>query len=97
MPEKLIFLFPILDLFPELVMMIIMNSEFDWFMISMPVFAIAVFAIVMVGSMENQPKFLEGALTKKVLGIVFVGMFGAGVVISLFYMLLRFFELLANY
>jgi len=36
-----------------------MSSEFDWFMVTMPIFAIAVYAIVMLGSMAKQPKILE--------------------------------------
>ena len=75
----------------------VMSSEFDWFMITMPVFALVVFAIVMVGSMEKQPKFLEGNMAKKVLGVTFVGLFGVGILVSLYYMLLRFVELLGNY
>lgn len=78
-------------------MMIVMSSDFDWFMISMPLFALAVYAIVMVGSMENQPKFLEGVLANKILFAVFAVVFGGGVLASLFYMLLRFVELLGNY
>ena len=63
----------------------------------MPVFALVVFAIVMVGSMEKQPKFLEVPKTKKALLWGFGGMFGVGIVVSLYYMLLRFVELLGNY
>ena len=63
----------------------------------MPVFALIVWAIVIVGSMEKQPKFLDGAIAKKLFGLVFIGFFGVGVVVSLFYMLLRFWELLGNY
>jgi hypothetical protein len=51
----------------------------------------------MVGSMEKQPKFLDGAIAKKVFGFVFIGFFGVGIVVSLVYMLLRFWELLGNY
>jgi hypothetical protein len=51
----------------------------------------------MVGSMEKQPKFLDGAMAKKVFGAVFVGFFGVGILVSLYYMILRFVELLANY
>ena len=75
----------------------IMSSEFDWFMITMPIFALVVFAIVMVGSMEKQPKFLEVPMAKKALLWGFGGMFGIGIVVSLYYMLLRFVELLGNY
>jgi hypothetical protein len=74
-----------------------MSSDFDWFMVTMPVFALIVWAIVMVGSMEKQPKFLDGAIAKKVFGLVFIGFFGIGIVVSLVYMLLRFWELLGNY
>ena len=74
-----------------------MSTEFDWFMVTMPVFALIVWAIVIVGSMEKQPKFLDGAIAKKLFGLVFIGFFGVGVVVSLFYMLLRFWELLGNY
>lgn len=74
-----------------------MSTEFDWFMVTMPVFALIVWAIVIVGSMEKQPKFLDGAIAKKLFGLVFIGFFGVGVVVSLFYMLLRFWELLGDY
>jgi len=74
-----------------------MSTEFDWFMVTMPVFALIVWAIVIIGSMEKQPKFLDGAIAKKLFGLIFIGFFGVGVVVSLFYMLLRFWELLGNY
>ena len=74
-----------------------MSTEFDWFMVTMPVFALIVWAIVIVGSMEKQPKFLDGAIAKKLFGLVFIGFFGVGVVVSFFYMLLRFWELLGDY
>jgi hypothetical protein len=74
-----------------------MSSEFDWFMITMPIFAIVVYAIVMVGAMEKQPKFLEGEGIKKALGIVFIALFGGGILISLYYMIRWFFVLLASY
>ncbi len=74
-----------------------MSTEFDWFMVTMPAFALIVWVIVMVGSMEKQPKFLDGAVAKKVLGLVFVGFFGVGIIVSLVYMLLRFWQLLGNY
>ena len=77
--------------------MLFMSTEFDWFMVTMPVFALIVWAIVMVGSMEKQPKFLDGAIAKKVFGLIFIGFFGVGIVVSLVYMLLRFWELLGNY
>ena len=66
-------------------------------MVTMPIFALIVWAIVMVGSMEKQPKFLDGAIAKKLFGIVFIGFFGVGIVVSLGYMILRFVELLGNY
>ena len=74
-----------------------MTTEFDWFMVTMPIFALIVWAIVMVGSMEKQPKFLDGAMAKKLFGVVFVGFFGIGVLFPLYYMILRFVELLGNY
>lgn len=80
-----------------LVKMINMTSEFDWFMITMPLFALMVWAIVMVGSMEKQPKFLDGAMAKRLFGVVFIGFFGIGILVSFYYMLLRFYELLGNY
>ena len=45
-----------------------MSSEFDWFMVTMPIFAIVVYLIVMVGAMEKPPKFLEGSGVKKLMG-----------------------------
>jgi hypothetical protein len=86
-----------LDLNEILVKMKLMTTEFDWFMVTMPVFALIVWAIVMVGSMEKQPKFLDGAMAKKLFGAIFIGFFGIGILVSLYYMLLRFAELLANY
>ena len=77
--------------------MITMTSEFDWFMITMPVFALIVWVIVMVGSMEKQPKFLDGAIAKKLFDVMFFGVFGIGIIVSFYYMLLRFVELLGNY
>ena len=77
--------------------MIEMTSEFDWFMITMPVFALIVWVIVMVGSMEKQPKFLDGAIAKKLFDVIFFGVFGIGILVSFYYMLLRFVELLGNY
>ena len=77
--------------------MIVMTSEFDWFMITMPVFALIVWVIVMVGSMEKQPKFLDGAIAKKLFDVIFFGVFGIGILVSFYYMLLRFVELLGNY
>ena len=77
--------------------MVAMTSEFDWFMITMPVFALIVWVIVMVGSMEKQPKFLDGAIAKKLFDVMFFGVFGIGILVSFYYMLLRFVELLGNY
>lgn len=74
-----------------------MNTEFDWFMVTMPIFALIVWVIVMVGSMEKQPKFLDGSMAKKLFGAIFVGFFGIGIAYSLFYMGFRFYELLVNY
>ena len=74
-----------------------MTSEFDWFMITMPVFALIVWVIVMVGSMEKQPKFLDGAIAKKLFDVIFFGVFGIGILVSFYYMLLRFVEQLGNY
>ena len=77
--------------------MFLMTSEFDWFMVTMPVFAIVVYLIVMIGSMEKQPKFLESDGVKKLTSLVFVGLFGSGILFSVYYMILRFVDLLANY
>ncbi len=74
-----------------------MTTEFDWFMITMPIFALIVWAIVMVGSMEKQPKFLDGAMAKKLFDWIFFGIFGFGVLYSLGFMIYRFIELLGNY
>ena len=59
-----------------------MTSEFDWFMVTMPIFAIVVYLIVMVGAMEKQPKFLEESGVKKFVGLAFVGLFGGGIPVS---------------
>ena len=77
--------------------MLYMTSEFDWFMVTMPVFAIVVYLIVMIGSMEKQPKFFESDGVKKLTSLVFVGLFGSGILVSVYYMILRFVDLLANY
>ena len=74
-----------------------MTSEFDWFMVTMPIFAIVVYLIVMVGAMEKQPKFLEEAGVKKIVGIAFVGLFGGGILISFYYMIKWFIFLVGNY
>ena len=74
-----------------------MNSDFDWFMITMPIFAIVVFIIVMVGSMEKQPKFLEGARVNNNVarGIITLFVIGAGY--SFFYMIKMFIDLVGTY
>jgi hypothetical protein len=74
-----------------------MSSEFDWFMITMPLFALVVYAIVMVGSLEKQPKFLESKQTDKIIIYVFAALFGIGVLYSGYAMIALFFDLLANY
>ena len=74
-----------------------MTSEFDWFMVTMPIFAIVVYLIVMIGSMEKQPKFLETEGVKKLTSLVFVVLFGGGILVSMYYMILRFVDLLGSY
>ena len=74
-----------------------MNTEFDWFMITMPIFALVVYFILMVGSMEKEPEIMRKEATQKVLGVAFFALFGAGILISFYYMIVRFIELLANY
>ncbi|MAK47141.1 MAG: hypothetical protein CMI24_07835 [Opitutae bacterium] len=74
-----------------------MTSEFDWFMVTMPIFAIVVYLIVMVGAMEKQPKFLEENGVKKFVGFAFVGLFGGGILISIYYMIKWFIFLVGNY
>jgi len=74
-----------------------MNSEFDWFMITMPIFAIVVYLIVMVGSMEKQPKFLEGAKINKNVSRGIITLFVVGSAYSFFYMIKWFLDLLATY
>jgi hypothetical protein len=66
-------------------------------MVTMPIFALVVYLIVMIGAMDKQPKFLEEAGVKKIVSIAFVGLFGGGILISFYYMILRFIELLGNY
>lgn len=87
----------LLDLSNDINIMTRMSSEFDWFMVTMPVFALVVYLIVMLGSMEKQPKFLEAEGVKKVTTLLFVGLFGAGILVSLYYMIIRFVDLIANY
>jgi hypothetical protein len=77
--------------------MLCMTSEFDWFMVTMPIFAIVVYLIVMIGSMEKQPKFLETEGVKKLTSLVFVVLFGGGILVSMYYMILRFVDLLGSY
>lgn len=74
-----------------------MTTEFDWFMVTMPIFAIVVYFIVMVGSMEKQPEALESEGVQKLLGVLFFGLFGLGVLISTYYMVVRFFDLVGSY
>lgn len=74
-----------------------MSTEFDWFMITMPIFALVVYFILFVGSMEKEPEVLRSEGTQKILNYSFFGVFGAGIVISFIYMIAWFFELLANY
>ena len=89
--------FLLLDLVRAINIMKTMSSEFDWFMVTMPIFAIVVYLIVMLGSLEKQPKFLETEGVKKLTSFMFIGLFGGGVLISFYYMIVRFIELLGNY
>ena len=66
-------------------------------MVTMPVFALIVYAIVMVGSMEKQPKFLEGKQTEKMVIYAFGALFGLGILYSGYSMIELFFDLLKNY
>ena len=66
-------------------------------MVTMPIFAIVVYLIVMVGAMEKQPKFLEENGVKKFVGFAFVGLFGGGILISIYYMIKWFIFLVGNY
>ena len=74
-----------------------MSTEFDWFMVTMPIFALIVYAIVMVGSMEKQPKFLESKQTEETVVYAFAVLFGAGVLYSGYAMIALFFDLLSKY
>ena len=74
-----------------------MNSEFDWFMITMPIFAIVVYLIVMVGSMEKQPKFLGGTKINDNIARGIVALFVVGSIYSFIYMIIWFMDLLATY
>jgi len=87
----------LLDLGEWIYIMFCMTSEFDWFMVTMPIFAIVVYLIVMIGSMEKQPKFLETEGVKKLTSLVFVVLFGGGILVSMYYMILRFVDLLGSY
>ena len=89
--------FVLLDLVNAINIIIYMSSEFDWFMVTMPIFAIVVYLIVMLGSLEKQPKFLEAEGVKKLTSFMFIGLFGGGVLVSFYYMIVRFIELLGNY
>jgi hypothetical protein len=66
-------------------------------MVTMPVFALIVYAIVMIGSMEKQPKFLESKQTDKVVIYSFGALFGIGILYSGYAMIALFFDLLKNY
>ena len=88
---------PFLDLLRMLNMMFCMDSEFDWFMITMPIFAIVVYLIVMVGSMEKQPKFLEDAKINKNVATGIITLFVVGSAYSFFYMIKWFIDLLGKY
>ena len=74
-----------------------MSTEFDWFMVTMPVFAIVVYAIVMVGSMEKQPKFLESKQTENMVIWAFGALFAAGAIYAGFSMVILFWDLVTNY
>ena len=74
-----------------------MNSEFDYFMLTMPIFAIVVYLIVMVGSMEKQPKFLGGAKINNNIARGIVALFVVGAIYSFIYMIIWFMDLLATY
>ena len=89
--------FLLLDLDGSINIMETMTTEFDWFMVTMPIFAIVVYLIVMIGSMEKQPKFLETEGVKKLTSFLFVSLFGIGILVSLYYMIIRFIDLLASY
>ena len=66
-------------------------------MVTMPIFALVVYAIVMVGSMEKQPKFLESKQTEKMVVYAFGVLFGVGVLYSGYAMVALFFDLLSKY
>ena len=73
-----------------------MSTEFDWFMVTMPIFAIVVYAIVMVGSMEKQPKFLESKQTENMVIWAFGALFAMGAIYAGWSMFVVFYELLSN-
>jgi len=66
-------------------------------MVTMPIFALVVYAIVMVGSLEKQPKFLESKQTDKIVVYAFGALFGIGILYSGYAMIDLFFDLLKNY
>ena len=74
-----------------------MSTEFDWFMVTMPVFAIVVYAIVMVGSMEKQPKFLESKQTENMVIWAFGALFGLGAIYAGGSMVMLFWDLVTSY
>lgn len=74
-----------------------MSTEFDWFMVTMPIFAIVVYAIVMVGSMEKQPKFLESKQTENMVIWAFGALFALGAIYAGWSMGVSFWHLVTNY
>ena len=74
-----------------------MSTEFDWFMVTMPIFAIVVYAIVMVGSMEKQPKFLESKQTENMVIWAFGALFLVGAIYACWSMGISFWHLVTNY
>jgi len=78
-------------------MKIYMSTEFDWFMVTMPIFAIVVYAIVMVGSMEKQTKFLESKQTESMVIWAFGALFALGAIYAGWSMGVSFWHLVTNY
>jgi len=74
-----------------------MSTEFDWFMVTMPIFAIVVYAIVMVGSMEKQPKFLESKQTENMVIWGFGALFALGAIYAGWSMGYSFWLLVTSY
>ena len=74
-----------------------MSTEFDWFMVTMPIFAIVVYAIVMVGSMEKQPKFLESKQTENMVIWAFGALFAIGAIYAGWSMGYSFWLLVTSY